>query len=70
MYVRGYLQGSENGRVVTIVCMEAAIFVVFHSENCLKYNFIKLSCNWHVKSSAIYTPNAYEVICRVARMAE
>jgi len=23
-----------------------------------------------VKSSAIYTPNAYEVICRVARMAE
>ena len=20
MYVRGYLQGSENGRVVTIVC--------------------------------------------------
>ena len=39
-------------------------------ENCLKYNFIKLSCNWHVKSSAIYTPNAYEVICRVARMAE
>jgi hypothetical protein len=24
----------------------------------------------HVKSSAIYTPNAYEVICRVARMAE
>jgi hypothetical protein len=39
-------------------------------ENCLKYNFIKLSCNWHVKSSAIYTPNAYEVICRVAIMAE
>ena len=39
-------------------------------ENCLKYNFIKLSCNWHVKSSAIYTPNAYEAICRVARMAE
>jgi hypothetical protein len=35
-----------------------------------KYNFIKLLCNWHVKSSAIYTPNAYEVICRVARMAE
>jgi hypothetical protein len=33
-------------------------------ENCLKYNFIKLSGNWHVKSSAIYTPNAYEVICR------
>jgi hypothetical protein len=30
-------------------------------ENCLKYNFIKLLCNWHVKSSAIYTPNAYEV---------
>jgi hypothetical protein len=29
-------------------------------ENCLKYNFIKLSCNWHVKSSAINTPNAYE----------
>jgi len=23
-----------------------------------------------VKSSAIYTPNAYEVICRLARMAE
>jgi len=23
-----------------------------------------------VKSSAIYMPNAYEVICRVARMAE
>ena len=23
-----------------------------------------------MKSSAIYTPNAYEVICRVARMAE
>jgi len=23
-----------------------------------------------VKSSAIYTPNAYEVICRVARMVE
>jgi len=23
-----------------------------------------------VKSSAIYTPNAYEVICRVERMAE
>jgi hypothetical protein len=23
-----------------------------------------------VKGSAIYTPNAYEVICRVARMAE
>jgi hypothetical protein len=39
-------------------------------ENWLKYNFIKLSCNWHVKSSAIYTPNAYEVICRVARMVE
>jgi hypothetical protein len=42
----------------------------FRIENCLKYNFIKLSCNWHVKSSAIYTPNAYEVICRVARMVE
>jgi hypothetical protein len=27
-------------------------------------------CNRHVKSSAIYTPNAYEVIGRVARMAE
>jgi hypothetical protein len=24
-----------------------------HIENCLKYNFIKLSCNWHVKSSSI-----------------
>jgi hypothetical protein len=24
----------------------------------------------YMKSSAIYTPNAYEVICRVARMAE
>jgi hypothetical protein len=24
----------------------------------------------HVKSSAIYTPNAYEVMCRVARVAE
>jgi hypothetical protein len=23
-----------------------------------------------VKSSAIYTPNAYEVICRIARMAD
>jgi len=23
-----------------------------------------------VKSSAIYTPNVYEVICRVARMVE
>ena len=22
MYVRGYLQGSENGRVVTIVCTQ------------------------------------------------
>ena len=31
-------------------------------ENCLKYNFIKLSFNWHVKSSPIYTPNAYEII--------
>jgi hypothetical protein len=29
-----------------------------------------VSSNWHVKSSAIYTPSAYEVIGRVARMAE
>jgi hypothetical protein len=43
---------------------------ILNIENCLKYNFIKLLCSWHVKSSAIYTPNAYEVICRVARMAK
>jgi hypothetical protein len=30
---------------------------------CSYFNFIKLS-------SAIYSPNAYEVICRIARMAE
>jgi hypothetical protein len=65
MYVRGYLQGSENGRVV-----KTNQNFNWNIENFLKYNFIKLSCNWHVKSSPIYTPNAYEVICRVARMGE
>jgi hypothetical protein len=32
MYVRGYLQGSENGRVVTIaeaVCRKVKIYVVY-----------------------------------------
>jgi hypothetical protein len=45
-------------------------FTIYCGGGYWKYNFIKLSFNWHVKSSAIYTPNAYEVICRVARMAE
>jgi hypothetical protein len=79
MYVRGYLQGSENGRVVTIGGQKCQFHAIFNQkvksnhakliktiENCLN---ITLS-NFHVTSSAIYTPNAYEVICRVARMAE
>jgi hypothetical protein len=32
MYVRGYLQGSENGRVVTI-----DIVLIFFSTYCLAY---------------------------------
>jgi hypothetical protein len=31
----------------------------------LKNNFIKLSCNWHVKSSSIYPPPTYEVMYKI-----
>jgi hypothetical protein len=36
-------------------------------ENCLKYIFIKLSCNWHVKSSSIYPSSEFDKSWRNGR---
>jgi hypothetical protein len=61
--------------------MISIVFEMF-DDLCLNASLIMLPCDHDyrkkytrggrtfVKSSAIHTPNAYEVICRIARMAE
>jgi hypothetical protein len=55
-----------SGRTDEITCVT---LYYPHSSDMIKIivfqlcdNFIKLSCNWHVKSSSIYPPPTYEVI--------
>jgi hypothetical protein len=62
MYVRGYLQGSENGRVVTIVCIEAAMFVVLPFSSVFFINLIKIkSQNLPPIFILLFTYRAFEI---------
>jgi hypothetical protein len=49
MYVRGYLQGSENGRVVTIeiVCASSSLKTRFF-QNCVRFRLKTLDTLSHV----------------------
>jgi hypothetical protein len=61
MYVQGYLQGSENGRVVTIVWPDWFKPKMYHTQGEHAIHYTTGGCIWNEHHTQVYPYNVFSV---------